>query len=44
MNTGEMEPAVGGESACNRVNNLPLRAGAQAGSKQKSWKVVQEVK
>lgn len=30
---GELEPAAGGESACNRVNSLPLQAGAKAGSK-----------
>lgn len=33
MNRGELEPAACEESACNRVNSLPLQAGVQAGSK-----------
>lgn len=43
MNRGDLEPAAGGERACNRVNSLPLQAGVKAGSKQKSQKTAQEV-
>lgn len=41
MNRGELEPAAGGETACNKVNILPLEAGAKAGSaggRKKEWK------